>query len=114
MSARVYQPDHTAHIRRRLHQMTTQGSAGLILACGAAGIAAVLANRADDADAWIFRIAWYAVAAVASLSLLTILATRVGWMLYRRQRADLDAAGAEAVGELNARRANARRDDGQT
>jgi hypothetical protein len=35
----------------------------------------------------------------------------VAWGLYRRRRADLDAEGAEIVGEFHARIANLRRGD---
>ncbi|WP_274535260.1 hypothetical protein [Pseudofrankia asymbiotica] len=37
--------------------------------------------------------------------------TVVAWGVYRRRRAELDAAGAEAVGEFHAHLTVARRDD---
>jgi hypothetical protein len=40
-----------------------------------------------------------------------LLVTVAAWGLYRRRRADLDAASAEAVGELHARIADLRRDE---
>jgi len=113
MPARVYHPDHTAHIRHRLSQMAIHGAAGLIVAAGAAGVLALIDTQAGDSYDGISRIAWYGVATVVGLSLLTLLLTLAGWIRYRRHRPDLDAAGAEAIGELYARMANARHDDDQ-
>jgi hypothetical protein len=70
-------------------------------------------NQAGDSGDGISRIAWYGVGAVVGLSLPSLLLALAGWIRYRRRRADLDAAGAEAVGELHARMANAGRDDDQ-
>jgi len=46
----------------------------------------------------------------AGVAVLYLLVTLVAWLVYRRRRPDLDAAGAEIVGELHARIANVRRD----
>jgi hypothetical protein len=43
MPPRVYRPDHTAHVRRRLAQMAVYGAFGLVIAAAAAGILAVIA-----------------------------------------------------------------------
>jgi hypothetical protein len=48
---------------------------------------------------------------LTAVAVLYLLVTVAAWALYRRRRADLDAAGAEAVGELHARIANVRRDN---
>jgi hypothetical protein len=46
----------------------------------------------------------------AGVAVLCPLVTLVAWLVYRRRRPDLDAAGAEIVGELHARIANLHRD----
>jgi hypothetical protein len=48
---------------------------------------------------------------LTTLAVLYLLVTLAAWRVYRRRRADLDAAGAEVVGELHARSADLRRDD---
>jgi hypothetical protein len=42
MSRRVYHPDHTAHIRRRLTRMAVTGLIGLAVAAAAAGVLAIV------------------------------------------------------------------------
>ncbi|MEV4706823.1 hypothetical protein [Actinoplanes sp. NPDC049316] len=111
MSARVYRPDHTAHIRHRLAQLAVHGAVGLVIAFCAAGVLAFLGFQAGDGPGWLIGLTWYAVGAVAVLALLTLGVALVGWLVYRRRRADLDAAGAEVIGEFHARMANRRRDD---
>lgn len=49
--------------------------------------------------AWGLVIAVLVIAGIG----LTITITGIEYLTYRRRRADLDAAGAEAIGELNAR-----------
>jgi hypothetical protein len=55
--------------------------------------------------------AWVTDAVLAAVTVLYLLVTLVAWLIYRRRRPDLDAAGAEIVGELHARIANLHRDD---
>jgi hypothetical protein len=106
----VYHPDHTAHIRRRLAHMASYGLFGLLIAAGVAGITAIVNSRADGAWGCLVTAAWIADGVLAARHGARPAGHggRVG--LYRRRRAGLDAAGAEAVGELHARIANLRRD----
>lgn len=46
--------------------------------------------------------AWTADAVLATLAVLNLLVTLLAWRVYRRQRGDLDAPGAEVVGQLHA------------
>lgn len=66
----------------------------------------MLEDRLSDADSALPQVTWYPVVALAVLSGLSLLVTAALWILYRRRRADLHAAGAEAIGELLARPAN--------
>jgi len=108
---RVYHSDHTAHVRRRLVHMAGHGLVGLLVAGVAAGIMAFLDSRAGSAWGGVVTVVWIADGVLAAIAVLYLLVTVVGWGLYRRSRADLDAAGAEAAGELRARIANLRRGD---
>lgn len=110
MSARVYRPDHTAHVRRRLAQMAVYGAFGLVVAAAAAGILAVVGSRIPAAWKALVNAAWILDAVAAGVAVLYLLVTLVAWLVYRRRRPDLDAVGAEIVGELHARIANGRRD----
>jgi hypothetical protein len=107
---RVYHPGHTAHLRQRLTQMAVNGLIGLVIAAIGAGVTATVASRANGASGSLVTAAWIAVVAVAAVACLHLLITLPFWRIYRRQRAELDAAGAEAVGEMHARIANLRRD----
>jgi MFS family permease len=111
MPPRVYHPDHTAEIRRRLTLMAVYGLTGLVGAAVAAGLLAVLYSGANDSWEALETAAWIADAVLATLAVLNLLVTLLAWRVYRWRRVDLDAAGAEAVGELHARIANVRRDD---
>jgi len=107
---RVYHHDHTANVRRRLVQMASYGVIGLLVASAAAGIMAI-SDRSGGESSAAFTAAWIADGALAAVALVYLLVTFVAWGLYRRKRADRDAAGAEAVGELRARIANIRGDN---
>jgi uncharacterized BrkB/YihY/UPF0761 family membrane protein len=111
MSPRVYRPDHTAHVRRRLTQMAAFGTFGMVVAAAAAGILAVIGSRAPAAWKALVSAAWILDAVAAGVAVLYLLVTLVAWLVYRRRRADLDAASAEVVGEFHARIANLHRDD---
>lgn len=109
MPRRVYHPDHTGDIRQQLKRMTAIGAIGLLVDAVAAGIVLIIADVAEAG--WLTRIAWVAVAMLLVVCLIFLAATAVFWAVYRRRRADLDAAGAEAVGEFLARTANRGRPD---
>lgn len=111
MPPRVYHPDHTADIRRRLTLMAVYGLVGLVVTAVAAGFLAFLDASASDSWGAPVTAAWIADAVLATLAVLNLLVTLAASSVYRRRRADLDTAGAEVVGELHARIANLRRDD---
>jgi hypothetical protein len=112
MPPRVYRPDHTAHVRRRLTQMAVYGTFGLVTAAAAAGSFAVVGSRVPAASTAPVSAAWIAaVVLAAGVAALYLLVTLAAWLVYRRRRPDIDAAGAEIVGELHARIANLHRDD---
>ncbi len=111
MPPRVYRPDHTAHIRRRVAQMAVYGAFGLVVAAAAAGMLAVIGSRVPAAWMALVSAAWIADLVLAAVAVLYLLVTLVAWLVYRRRRPELDAAGAEVVGELRARIANLHRDD---
>jgi hypothetical protein len=64
VSPRVYRPDHTAHVRRRLAQMTAYGAFGLVVAAAAAGILAVIGSRPAASNA-LMSAAWVTDAVLA-------------------------------------------------
>jgi uncharacterized membrane protein YdbT with pleckstrin-like domain len=111
MSPRVYRPDHTAHVRRRLTQTAAYGTFGLVIAAAAAGSFAVVGSRVPTAWTALVSANWILDAVAAGVAVLCLLVTLVAWLVYRRRRPDLDAARAEIVGELHARIANLHRDD---
>ena len=111
MSPRVYRPDHTAHVRRRRAQMAVYGAFGLVVAASAAGMLAVIGSRVPAAWTALVSAAWIGAVVLAAVAVLYLLVALVAWFVYRRRRPDLDAAGAEIVGEFHARIANRHRDD---
>lgn len=108
-----YNPDHTAHIRRRLVDQAIYGIGGLFFTAAAAGVLVLLERLAGDASAALWRLVWIADAVLGAVSLLVLAVTAVMWLIYRRRRAELDAQGAEIVGEFKARLATRRRQDPQ-
>jgi len=111
MSPLVYDPDHTPHIRRRLSRMAVTGLIGLAVAAAAAGVLAMMGSRAGDSSGGLVTAAWVIDAVCAAAAVLYLLLTLAAWAVYRRRRADLDAEGAEIVGEMHARIANRHRDN---
>jgi MFS family permease len=108
-----YNPDHTAHIRRRLVNQAIYGIGGLFFTAAAAGVLLLIGQLAGDAPAALWRLVWIADAVLGAVSLLFLAVTAVMWLVYRRRRAELDAQGAEIVGEFKARLATRRRQDPQ-
>jgi hypothetical protein len=99
---KVYPADHTFVIRQRLKSRAIMCLTGAALAAAAAGVLALLGAVGDQhrgllRAAWVLDIATFAVAAIG------LLITLILYRIYLRRRADLDAAGAEAYGELRAR-----------
>lgn len=110
MAGKVYRPDHTAHIRAELARAATYFATGLFVVLAAA-VATVLVFQVTDgssASAWLLRALWIVGSLAVTVSLTGLVLTLVRWLRYLHRRADLDAAGAEAVGELYARLANRR------
>jgi hypothetical protein len=106
--ARVYNPDHTAHIRAIIRRMAVDGLIGLGVAAVAAGALLALDEDLHGKFGWWVWAVWIAVAVLAGIGLICLAAALVCAVVYRRRRADLDAAGAEAAGELRAKLANQR------
>jgi hypothetical protein len=102
MPPRVYHPA-TAHIRGRLAQMAVYDVTGLVIAVVAAGVIAIVASTAGGAWGALVTAGWVADGVLAAVAVLNLLVTLATWGRYRRQCADLDAAGAEVVGELHTR-----------
>jgi uncharacterized membrane protein len=82
------------------------GIVGPVLASATAGILTVIDAVSGDSWPTLMTVAWVLDAAYAVLAALYLVLTAVAWLVYRRRRAHLDAAGAEVVGEPLARIAN--------
>lgn len=100
---RVYHPDHTAHIRNRLKNQALYFFTGAVVALMSAAVFAFIFSLAGETPHRLTVITWVLVLVVAGLSGLGLAITGVEYLVYRRRRADLDAAGAEAIGELHAK-----------
>ena len=100
---RVYRADHTAHIRDRLTRQAVYFTTGVIIAVLGAVSFAFLLSMLPEAAHTLTAIAWGLVIVLAMVAGLGLLITGVEYLVYRRRRADLDAAGAEVIGELYAR-----------
>ncbi|MFI5888509.1 hypothetical protein ACIA5D_00130 [Actinoplanes sp. NPDC051513] len=100
---RVYRADHTAHIRDRLKRQALHFTSGVIMAVLGAITFAVLQSLQDAAPHTLTTVGRRLVILLALVAGLGLLVTGAQYLVYRRRRADLDAAGAEAIGELYAR-----------
>jgi len=109
VSVRVYNPDHTAWIRRHLRSMAAYGGLGVVIA-GVAASVTVLVDRGGGGE-WpgLVPVVWVAVGVLAGVAVADLVAAAWLWQVYQRRRADLDAKGAEIDGERRARLANAGR-----
>ncbi|OAA18462.1 hypothetical protein UG55_111130 [Frankia sp. EI5c] len=90
--------------------MAIVGATGLVVAAVAAGITAVVGRASDVWDA-LLAAAWIIDAVLAGVATVYLVITVVPWGVYRRRRAELDAAGAEAMGEFQARSTLSHHDD---
>jgi hypothetical protein len=100
---RVYRADHTAHIRERLKRQALYFTTGELVAVIGAITIAVLLSLQDLAPHALTRLAWGVVILLASIAGLGLTITGVQYLIYRRRRADLDAEGAQVIGEWHAR-----------
>ena len=102
----VYNPDHTAFVRELIKRLRNLGLTGLALTAMSAVALAVIMQIGTPAPTGLTRTVWMGVCFVGALSMVTLAAA--GWwgVLYSWRRADLDARGAEAVGEFKARLVN--------
>ncbi|WP_238011229.1 hypothetical protein KZZ52_57230 [Dactylosporangium sp. AC04546] len=107
----MYRPDHTAHIRAELARSAWYFAAGLFVVLAAAGATFVVVEvvGGSSGPVWLGRALWIAGSFAFTVSLAGLLVVLLRWWWYLRRRAELDAAGAVAVGELYARLANRRR-----
>ena len=100
---RVYQPDHTAHIRERLKAMLLRSAVGIAFALVFAVLIRWQTAGLDDRFHTVAAVAWWIDIVLLLVSTLGVVMTLVLYLIYRRRRAELDAAGAEAIGEFRAR-----------
>jgi hypothetical protein len=107
---RVYRGDHTAHLRRQFKTLATYFAAGLAVAVCAAIANAVITTRLDGYPYWLIAL-WGLNIALAVVAALGLALTAVLFLIYLWRRPELDAAGAEVVGEAYARLHAARKDE---
>jgi hypothetical protein len=101
---RIYRGDHTAHIRQRLVGQLRHFAGGVVGAALAAGFNLVLLPVLVGAPGGVLgAVVWVMVLVLAGTGMLGMALTGVQYLLYRRNRAEVDAAGAEVMGELAAR-----------
>lgn len=101
---RTYHADHTAHIRDRLTSRAVYFLTGLLISGIAAITTAVLPTALAAEPPPVMATAVRGIILIlAGMSGLGLALTGVQYRIYLRRRADLDAAGAEAIGEMNAR-----------
>jgi hypothetical protein len=97
---RVYRADHTAHIRERLRASALHHLTGLIAAGVGAGGLLLLQGSLREAHPTVVEVGWWLDRALATIAGLGLALTAARYLRYRRRRADLDAAGAEVLGEF--------------
>jgi hypothetical protein len=100
---RVYRADHTAYIRDRLKRQALSFAIGVIMAVLASITLANLLSLHSEAQYTLTAVGWELVIALALVSGVGLMLTAVQYLAYLRRRPDLDAAGAEVMGELRAR-----------
>lgn len=100
---RVYLADHAAHIRDRIKRQALYYITGAIIAVLSAVTFAIVLSQLRDAPHTLTAMGWGLVIVLALIAGLGLSITGVEFLLYRHRRADLDAAGAEVMGELYAR-----------
>ncbi|MEV6596352.1 hypothetical protein AB0M36_05720 [Actinoplanes sp. NPDC051346] len=102
--ARIYLADHTAHIRGQFKRSALHCVGGLGMA-GLLGVVhlIVFSTIVQSRHAFLEAAAWGAIIILGLLSVLGLAFIGVLYLVYRRRRPDLDAAGAEASGERLAR-----------
>lgn len=103
MVARVYQPDHTGHIRQRLKSMWLYFTTGIVIALLGAAMILWIAGRFKGRYNVLVTVVWMVDIAAFLVAAIGLLITLIMYLVYRRRRADLDAAGAEVDGEFRAR-----------
>jgi hypothetical protein len=99
-TATVYQPDHTGH---RLKSMLARSATGVVFAVVAAVLIRWQTAGLDDQFRVLTTVVWLVDIVLLLISALGVVITLVLYPVYRHRRADLDAAGAEALAEFRAR-----------
>jgi hypothetical protein len=102
-AARIYQPDHTAHIRHRLKSMLARSATGVVIAVVAAVLIRWQTAGLDGQFRTLTTVVWLVDIVLLLVSALGAVITVILYLVYRHRRADLDAAGAEALAEFRAR-----------
>jgi hypothetical protein len=107
-AGRVDRPDHTAHIRAELARSALYCTTGLVVVPAAAGTTFLSgqATGMPTAPAWLMRVLWIVGAFAVTVSAAGLARVLVRCLVYLRRRAELDAEGAHAMGEINARLAD--------
>lgn len=100
---RIYNPDHTIHIRDRLKRQALYFATGAAVILLSVGVLSVVTDRGGEVNRTLTSLVSWLVRVSLVLSTLGLLVTLASYLAYRRRRADLDAAGAEAHGEMQAR-----------
>jgi uncharacterized BrkB/YihY/UPF0761 family membrane protein len=100
---RVYRPDHTANIRQRLTSMLLYFVSGGAVVVTSAVAVAIIAAQFGDEYRTLVTVAWLVVIVALLVAAPGLVTTLVLYLVYRCRRAYLDAVGAEAEGELQAR-----------
>jgi hypothetical protein len=99
---RVYQPDHTSHVGHQLRARALYfATGGGVVVLGWAVLHLMVGDGAMSRP--LASLTWWLMRASLLVSVLGLAATLWSYLAYRRRRAGLDAAGAEAEGERRAR-----------
>jgi hypothetical protein len=99
---RIYHGDHTAHLRQQLQDRALYFGAGTVVAVCAAFANWFIVSRLDGGGRLAAAL-WGLNIALGLIAVLGLCVTALFYLIYRLRRPELDAAGAEAVGEARAR-----------
>ncbi|MFD1364511.1 hypothetical protein [Actinoplanes sichuanensis] len=107
---RIYHGDHTAHLRQQLKDRALYFAAGTGVA-----VCAAMANwfvvSLLDGHGRLAAVLWGLNIAIGLIAVSGLAVTAALYLIYLWRRPELDAAGAEVVGEAYARLHAARKDD---
>jgi hypothetical protein len=107
---RIYHGDHTAHLRQQLKDRALYFAAGTVVAVCAA-IANWFIVSHLDGHRRLAAVLWGLNIALGLIAALGLAITAALYLIYLWRRPELDAAGAEVVGEAYARLHAERKDE---